>query len=144
MHYNGVGWVDKPNVSDGLWACWVFNPTYPLCHFFMHSTIVVLSQASALLYQFKKITLQNKSSSIAPTAQVGFLNPTFGHRPKRCACLVLRTSVGFKNPTYGLLKTRTCLWHTSSRRAAVCGFLKKAETFAKRPSRRSCAGRSPA
>ena len=102
MHYNGVGWVDKPNVSDGLSACWVFNPTYPLCHFFMHSTIVVLSQASALLYQFKKITLQNKSSSIAPTAQVGFLNPTFGHRPKRCAWLVLRTSVGFKNPTYGL------------------------------------------
>jgi hypothetical protein len=39
MHYNGVGWVDKPNVSDGLSACWVFNPTYPLCHFFMHSTI---------------------------------------------------------------------------------------------------------
>ena len=29
----------KPNVSDGLWACWVFNPTYPLCHFFLHSTI---------------------------------------------------------------------------------------------------------
>ena len=22
------------SVSDGLWACWVFNPTYPLCHFF--------------------------------------------------------------------------------------------------------------
>ena len=39
MLYNGVGWVDKPNVSDGLWACWIFNPTYPLCHFFMHSTI---------------------------------------------------------------------------------------------------------
>ena len=39
MLYNGVGWVDKPNVSDGLWACWVFNPTYPLCHFFIHSTI---------------------------------------------------------------------------------------------------------
>ena len=39
MLYNGVGWVDKPNVSDGLWACWVFNPTYPLCHFFMHSTL---------------------------------------------------------------------------------------------------------
>ena len=30
------------------------------------------------------------------------MNPTFGQRPKRCACLVLRTSVGFKNPTYGL------------------------------------------
>ena len=42
MLYNGVGWVDKPNVSDGLWACWVFNPTYPLCHFFMHSTILCL------------------------------------------------------------------------------------------------------
>ena len=37
--YNGVAWVDKPNVSDGLWACWVFNPSYPLCHFFLHSTI---------------------------------------------------------------------------------------------------------
>ena len=34
-----VGWVDKPNISDGLRACWVFNPTSPLCHFFMHSTI---------------------------------------------------------------------------------------------------------
>ena len=41
MLYNGVGWVDKPNVSDGLWACWVFNPTYPLCRFFLHSTIAV-------------------------------------------------------------------------------------------------------
>ena len=27
---NGVGWVDKPNVSDGLWIGWVCNPTYPL------------------------------------------------------------------------------------------------------------------
>ena len=35
----GVDWVDKPNVSDGLWICWVFNPTYPLCHFFLHATI---------------------------------------------------------------------------------------------------------
>ena len=25
----GVDWVDKPNFSDGLWICWVFNPTYP-------------------------------------------------------------------------------------------------------------------
>ena len=30
--YNGVGWVDKPNVSDGLWIGWVGNPTYPLGH----------------------------------------------------------------------------------------------------------------
>ena len=30
---NGVGWVAKPNVSYGLWACWVFNPTYPLKRF---------------------------------------------------------------------------------------------------------------
>ena len=37
--YNGVGWVDKPNVSDGLWICWVDNPTYPPYHFFMHFTI---------------------------------------------------------------------------------------------------------
>ena len=29
-----VDWVAKPNVSDGLWICWVFNPTYPLYHFF--------------------------------------------------------------------------------------------------------------
>ena len=28
--YNSVGWVDKPNVSDSLWICWVYNPTYPL------------------------------------------------------------------------------------------------------------------
>jgi hypothetical protein len=34
MFYNGVGWVDKPNVSDGgLWICWVCNPTYPLTAF---------------------------------------------------------------------------------------------------------------
>ena len=67
MRYNEVGWVDKPNVSDGLWACWVFNPTYPLCHFFMHfipiqknnltslsrlAVLSVLSQASALLAYF--------------------------------------------------------------------------------------------
>jgi hypothetical protein len=38
-HHNEVGWVVKPNVSDGLWACWVFNPSYPLCHFFLHFTI---------------------------------------------------------------------------------------------------------
>ena len=30
MHYNGVDWIDKPKVSDGLWICWVYNPTYPL------------------------------------------------------------------------------------------------------------------
>ena len=41
--------------------------------------------------------LQNQIS-VAP-AQAG---AQFGHRPKRCACLVLRTSVGFKNPTYEL------------------------------------------
>jgi hypothetical protein len=35
-----VGWVVKPNVSDGLRACWVFNPTYLLCHFIMHFTIL--------------------------------------------------------------------------------------------------------
>ena len=50
--YNEAGWVDKPKVSDGLWTCWVFNPTYPLCHFFMHSTISVLPQASAFLAYF--------------------------------------------------------------------------------------------
>ena len=38
--------------SDGLWACWVFNPTYPLCHFFMHSTIGVLSSARRLVILF--------------------------------------------------------------------------------------------
>ena len=37
MHYYGVGWVDKPNVSDGLWACWVFNPTYLLCHWVLNA-----------------------------------------------------------------------------------------------------------
>ena len=50
MHYNGVGWVDKPKVSDGLRACWVFNPTYPLCHFFMHSTIVRQGETTKLGY----------------------------------------------------------------------------------------------
>ena len=39
MHYNGVDWIDKPKVSDGLWICWVYNPTYPPYHFFMHFTI---------------------------------------------------------------------------------------------------------
>ena len=29
MHYNGVDWIDKPKVSDGLWIYWVYNPTYP-------------------------------------------------------------------------------------------------------------------
>ena len=33
MHYNGVDWIDKPKVSDGLWICWVYNPTYPLKFF---------------------------------------------------------------------------------------------------------------
>ena len=63
MRYNEVGWVDTPNVSDGLWACWVFNPSYPLCHFFLHSTISVApAQAGAqckaalcLFYIFLKI-----------------------------------------------------------------------------------------
>ena len=27
--YNSAGWVDKPNVSDGLWIGWVDNPSYP-------------------------------------------------------------------------------------------------------------------
>ena len=36
---NDVGWVDKPNVSDGLWICWAYNPTYLPYHFFVHSTI---------------------------------------------------------------------------------------------------------
>ena len=34
MLYNGLVWIAKPKVSDGLWACWVFNPTYPPYHFF--------------------------------------------------------------------------------------------------------------
>jgi hypothetical protein len=34
MGSNSVGWVDKPKVSDGLWICWVCNPTYPTHHFF--------------------------------------------------------------------------------------------------------------
>ena len=45
-----VGWVAKPNVSDGLWACWVFNPSYPLCHFFLHFTIVRLGEPTQLDY----------------------------------------------------------------------------------------------
>jgi hypothetical protein len=24
-----VGWVDKPNVSDGLWIGWVYQPNLP-------------------------------------------------------------------------------------------------------------------
>ena len=50
--YNGVGWVDKPNVSDGLWICWVYNPTYPPYHFFMHSTIVRQGETTKLGYFF--------------------------------------------------------------------------------------------
>ena len=42
MLYNGVGWVDKPNVSDALQICWVYNPTSPPYHFFMHFTIAYL------------------------------------------------------------------------------------------------------
>ena len=30
---NGVGWVAQPKVSDGLWICWVYKPTYPLLLF---------------------------------------------------------------------------------------------------------------
>ena len=48
MHYNGVGWVDKPKVSDGLRACWVFNPSYPLCHFFLHFIINASSEIFCL------------------------------------------------------------------------------------------------
>jgi uridine kinase len=35
-----VAWVDQPKVSDGLWICWVDNPTYLPYHFFVHSNIV--------------------------------------------------------------------------------------------------------
>ena len=50
--WNSVGSVDKPNVSDGLWICWVFNPIYPLYHFFMHSTIVWQGETTKLGYFF--------------------------------------------------------------------------------------------
>ena len=50
--YHGVAWVDKPKGSDGLWACWVYNPTYPLCHFLLHSTVGVLSSARRLVILF--------------------------------------------------------------------------------------------
>ena len=50
--YHGVAWVDKPNVSDGLRACWVFNPTSPLCHFFVHSTIGSCLRRSDGMYAY--------------------------------------------------------------------------------------------
>ncbi len=34
MLYNGVGWVDEPNVSDGLGLVRVLQPNLPWCHFF--------------------------------------------------------------------------------------------------------------
>ena len=58
MLYNGIDRVDKPNVSDGLWACWVFNAPYLLCHFFLHSTIVVLSAARRLVIPIQKNNIQ--------------------------------------------------------------------------------------
>ena len=54
---NGVGWVDKPNVSDGLWICWVCNPTYLPYHFFMHSTIGVLSSARRFVILFFRMDI---------------------------------------------------------------------------------------
>ena len=60
--YNGVAWVDKPNVSDGLWACWVFNPTYPLCHFFMHSTLLA-AKSGVIPIQKSKLTRRRACDS---------------------------------------------------------------------------------
>ena len=68
MLYNGVGWVDKPNVSDGLWACWVFNPTYPLCHFFMHSTILA-AKSGVIPIQKGKLTRRRACDSTDSTAR---------------------------------------------------------------------------
>jgi hypothetical protein len=38
-------WVDKPNVSDGLQICWVFNPIdyQSPYHFFMHLHYIFLA-----------------------------------------------------------------------------------------------------
>ena len=69
---NGVGWVDKPNVSDGLWICWVCNPTYPLKSFHTNpknnltslsrlAVLSVLSAARRLVIPIQKNNIQTGS-----------------------------------------------------------------------------------
>ena len=47
---NRVAWVDKPKVSDGLWICWVDNPTYLPYHFFVHSTIYIFVHSTIYIF----------------------------------------------------------------------------------------------
>ena len=97
MLYNGVGWVDKPNVSDGLWACWVFNPTYPLCHFFIHSTIPS-HPTTEIVHQTRLLPAQERQNG--RFASVG-LQP--------CACAPASdTSI---RPTSKAGKGRLKAWH---------------------------------
>ena len=97
MLYNGVGWVDKPNVSDGLWACWVFNPTYPLCHFFIHSTIPT-HPTTEIVRQTRRLPAQERQNG--RFASVG-LQP--------CACAPASdTSI---RPTSKAGKGRLKAWH---------------------------------
>ena len=80
MHYHGVGWIDKPNVSDGLWACWVFNPTYPLCHFFMHSTIGSVHHSSR-----GNLLAQKRACRVENARKVFNLAVLFALQPRFCA-----------------------------------------------------------
>ena len=97
MLYNGVGWVDKPKVSDGLWACWVFNPTYPLRHFFMHSTIPT-HPTTEIVRQTRLLPAQERQNG--RFASVG-LQP--------CACAPASdTSI---RPTSKAGKGRLKAWH---------------------------------
>ena len=52
MHYNGVAWVDKPNVPNGLWICWVHNPTYPRALAFTGATDIRFAKVTGRLNVF--------------------------------------------------------------------------------------------
>ena len=40
----------QPKVSDGLWICWVDNPTYLPYHFFVHSTIYIFVHSTIYIF----------------------------------------------------------------------------------------------
>ena len=72
--YNGVGWVDKPNVSDGLWICWVDNqPTRRITFLcisllaFQTACKIQLTYIQCRARYMHMITPQ-KSAACAPTA----------------------------------------------------------------------------
>ena len=58
-------------------ACWVFNPTYPLCHFFLHSTIAAVQTRKPALYHHCMICRGRLK---------GFRRPRFCLPAKRLIC----------------------------------------------------------